>query len=88
MKIEFQADPNARQIRLCIIARERSPQVEEIIRRLQAEDSIVGYNDRGAVQIGFQLGGHHSTIPEGGRGFSERACAGRDRRAKICYNGL
>lgn len=53
MKIEFHADPNAQQIRLCIVARERSPEVEEIIRKLTAEDSIVAYNERGAVQIGM-----------------------------------
>lgn len=51
MKLEFRKDPDAREIRVCIIARERCAEVEEIFRRLQPAQVITAYSHRGETRL-------------------------------------
>ena len=51
MKLEFRRDPQARETRVCIIARERSAEVQEIIRRLSLPQTITAYGDRGETPL-------------------------------------
>ena len=51
MKLEFRRDPDAQEVRVCIIARERSAEVEEIFRRLQPAQVITGYSHRGEPRL-------------------------------------
>lgn len=51
MKLEFRRDPDAQEIRVCIVARQRNEEVEEIIRRLQAPKTILAYDDRGETPL-------------------------------------
>ena len=53
MKIEFRRDPSAQQVRVCIVARERSAEVEEIIRKLGGGESLTAYGERGVVRLGM-----------------------------------
>lgn len=51
MKLEFRADPNARETRVVIVARERTPEVEALMRRLQPPEKIAAYGERGEVLL-------------------------------------
>lgn len=51
MKLEFRADPNARETRVVIVARERTPEVEALLRRLQPPEKIAAYSERGEVLL-------------------------------------
>ena len=53
MKLEFRRDPDARETRVCIIARERNAEVEEIIRRLWVKKTIPAYDERGETILGM-----------------------------------
>ena len=47
MKLEFSADPNARETRVVIVARERTPEVEAVLARLREREKISAYSERG-----------------------------------------
>ena len=51
MKVEFRADPDAREVHAVIIARERTQEVEAIMRRLQPAVRIAAYSERGEVLL-------------------------------------
>lgn len=53
MKLEFKRDPAAREIRVCVIARERDAEVEAILRRLQPQETIPAYDLRGETLLGM-----------------------------------
>ena len=51
MKVEFRADPEAKEIRALVIARERNAEVEALMRRIQSPLKIAAYSERGEVLL-------------------------------------
>ena len=51
MKVEFRADPDAREIHALIIAKEKTPEVEALILRLQRPAQIAAYSERGEALL-------------------------------------
>ena len=51
MRVEFRQDPKAREPCVLVIARERSPEVEALLRRIAAPQSIPAYGERGEALL-------------------------------------
>ena len=52
MKIEFRRDPSAQEPRVLVLARERTPEVEALLRRLRAPATLAAYDgERGEVLL-------------------------------------
>ena len=51
MKIEFRREPDAAEVRVLVTARERTPEVETLLRRIAAPATITAYDDRGEVLL-------------------------------------
>lgn len=51
MKVEFRRDPAAEDVRVLVLARERTPEVEALLRRLQMPETLTAYSERGGVQL-------------------------------------
>ena len=51
MKVDFRADPDAQEPRAVIFARERTPEVEALMRRLRLPVRITAYSERGEVLL-------------------------------------
>ncbi|MBQ8506802.1 MAG: LytTR family transcriptional regulator [Clostridia bacterium] len=51
MKLEFRADENARDVRVIVVAKERTPEVEAILARLAEPERIAAYSGRGEVLL-------------------------------------
>ena len=51
MKVEFHRDPGAQEPRVAVFARERTAEVESILRRLRASVRIAAYDARGEVLL-------------------------------------
>lgn len=53
MKVEFRKDPEARETRVIIVARERTPEVEALLRQLQTPRKITAYGERGEILLEY-----------------------------------
>ena len=51
MKIEFRREPDAKEVRVLVTARERTPEVESLLRRIAAPATIAAYDERGEVLL-------------------------------------
>ena len=51
MRIEFRRDPDAEEPLVLIIARERSPEVEALLRRISAPRAISAWDERGETLL-------------------------------------
>ena len=51
MKVEFHRDPGAQEPRVAVFARERTAEVESILKRLRASVRIAAYDARGEVLL-------------------------------------
>ena len=52
MKVEFRQAPSAQEVRVLILARERTPEVEALLRRLRAPATLAAYDEgRGEVLL-------------------------------------
>lgn len=51
MKVEFRLDPGAEEPRVLVLAREQSPEVEALLRRLSAPATLAAYDARGEVLL-------------------------------------
>ena len=51
MKIEFRREPDAAEVRVLVTARERTPEVESLLRRIAAPATIAAYDERGEVLL-------------------------------------
>ena len=51
MKIEFRREPDAAEVRVLVTARERTPEVEALLRRIRALPAVIAYDDRGEVPL-------------------------------------
>lgn len=49
MKIVFRKNPDAKEIRILVEARERTPEVEALLRRLEPVGQLKAYRDRKSV---------------------------------------
>lgn len=51
MRVEFLPDPNAEEMRVIVCARERTPEVEALMRRIELPLQIIAYGERGEVLL-------------------------------------
>ena len=51
MKIEFRREPDATELHVLVTARERTPEVESLLRRIAAPATIAAYDERGEVLL-------------------------------------
>ena len=51
MKIEFRREPDATELHVLVTARERTPEVESLLRRIAAPATIAAYDARGEVLL-------------------------------------
>lgn len=51
MKIEFRRNPDAEGIRILVEARERTQEVEELLKRLEPAGKLKAYSERGEVLL-------------------------------------
>ena len=51
MKIVFRKNPDAKEIRILVEARERTPEVEALLRRLEPVGQLKAYDERGEILL-------------------------------------
>lgn len=51
MKIVFRENPDAKEIRILVEARERTPEVEALLRRLEPVGQLKAYDERGEILL-------------------------------------
>lgn len=51
MRVEFRQDPESRELHVLVIARERSSEVEALLRRIAAPQAIPAFGERGEVLL-------------------------------------
>lgn len=51
MKIVFRRNPEAKEIRVLVEARERTPEVEALLRRLEPAGKLKAYGERGEILL-------------------------------------
>lgn len=51
MKIVFRKNPEAKEIRVLVEARERTPEVEALLRRLEPAGKLKAYGERGEILL-------------------------------------
>ena len=51
MKLEFRREPDAAEVRVLVTARERTPEVEALLRRIGSTMTIAAYDERGEVLL-------------------------------------
>ncbi len=51
MKIVFRKNPDAKEIRILVEARERTPEVEALLRRLEPVGQLKAYSERGEILL-------------------------------------